>query len=63
MESDDSIMERNDVLEVLRRRGGAVPSSELLQILDLSPSTLGELEELGYIEIKEGGVWLTNLRN
>lgn len=47
-----------DVIEVLRRRGGAVETHELLRICFTDLSTLKQLEKLGHIEFKEGGVWL-----
>lgn len=52
-----------DVLEVLRRRGGAVEICELRRICSADFFTLDWLEKLGRIEIKEGVVWLTSLKN
>lgn len=52
-----------DVLEVLRRRGGAVETNELLRICFTDFSTLERLEEQGHVYRKEGGVWLTSLKS
>lgn len=57
MKTPDPSAER-DVLEVLRRRGGAVEFYELLQICFADISTLKCLEKSGHIELKEGAVWL-----
>ncbi|MUL35508.1 primosomal protein N' [Gloeocapsopsis dulcis] len=52
IESDVTSRQR-EILEVLRRRGGDVWLSELLQICSTSSATLKALEQKGYIVIQE----------
>lgn len=49
----DVTTRQREVLEVLRRRGGDVWLSELLQICSTSSSTLKALEQKGYIVIQQ----------
>ena len=52
LEGDVTTRQR-EILEVLRRRGGDVWLSELLQICNASSSTLKTLEQKGYVAIQE----------
>lgn len=56
----DVTTRQREVLEVLRRRGGDVWFSELLQICSTSSSTLKALEQKGYIVIQEREVLRTD---
>ncbi|MBD2344951.1 primosomal protein N' [Anabaena subtropica] len=50
---------QREILEVLRRRGGELWHSELLQICSTSSSTLKTMEQKGYIAIEEREVLRT----
>ncbi|BAY69869.1 primosomal protein N' [Anabaena sp. FACHB-709] len=50
---------QREILEVLRRRGGELWHSELLQICSTSSSTLKSMEQKGYIAIEEREVLRT----
>ena len=56
----DVTTRQREVLEVLRRRGGDVWLSELLQICSTSSSTLKALEQKGYLVIQEREVLRTD---
>ncbi|MBW4597489.1 MAG: primosomal protein N' [Brasilonema angustatum HA4187-MV1] len=55
----DLTIRQREVLEVLRRRGGELWQSELLQICSASTSILKTLEQKGYIVIQEREVLRT----
>ncbi|HEY9872797.1 MAG TPA: hypothetical protein V6D12_05150, partial [Candidatus Obscuribacterales bacterium] len=55
----DLTLRQREVLEVLRRRGGDLWLSELLQICNTSASTLKALEQKGYIVIQQREVLRT----
>jgi primosomal protein N' (replication factor Y) len=59
-ERDVTTTRQREVLEVLRRRGGDMWLSELLQICSTSSSTLKALEQKGYIVIQEREVLRTD---
>ena len=56
----DVTTRQREILEVLRRRGGDMWLSELLQICSTSSSTLKALEQKGYIVIQEREVLRTD---
>ena len=56
----DVTTRQREILEVLRRRGGDIWLSELLQICSTSSSTLKALEQKGYIVIQEREVLRTD---
>ncbi|MBW4479393.1 MAG: primosomal protein N' [Tolypothrix brevis GSE-NOS-MK-07-07A] len=49
----DLTTRQREILEVLRRQGGELWQTELLQLCNASPSTLKILEQKGYIVIQE----------
>lgn len=55
----DSTTRQREILEVLRRRGGELWQSELLQICNTSTSTLKTMVQKGYIVIEEREVLRT----
>ncbi|WP_460202726.1 primosomal protein N' [Scytonema sp. NUACC21] len=55
----DLTTRQREILEVLRRRGGELWQTELLQICNASPSILKTLEQKGYVVIEEREVLRT----
>lgn len=56
----DLTQRQREILEVLRRRGGDLWVTELLQICNTTSSTLKKLEEKGYVVIQEREILRTS---